>query len=193
MTDKCERYDRLDYGGPYVSKGLRSAAHLHFWFTTTGSMPENILVIGGGCGYEVVFFKKCGYDVTNVDLTAPEIPMVKECTLEISAEKLPFEDYSFDWVFSCETIEHIPYNTSLKVLKEIKRVGRQFFITIADRDDPPFHTHCNLHPGEHWIGVMRDMGFKIKHAQIAPQYLIKVGQHLPRIEYKDGVLIRGFC
>lgn len=193
MADKCERYDRLDYSGPYVSKGLKTAAYLHLYWTQTNNEPENILVIGGGAGFEVVFFRKCGYDVTNIDLTAPEIPMVKEVTKEISAENLPFKDRSFDWVFSCETIEHIPYNTSLKVLKEIKRVGRNFLLTIADDDDPPFHTHCNIKPGEHWIKVMRDMGFGIKHAQIAANYLIKVGDRIVRTAYKNGVMILGWC
>ncbi len=193
MENKSERYDRLDYSGPGVSKGLRFAAQMHMAFTNNSRIPRNILVLGAGAGYEIAFLKKCGYNVMGVDLSIPDIPIVKECSIKKDASKLPFKDKEFEWVFSFEMIEHIPYEKSLEVLRESQRVSENFFFSIADDDDPPFHTHINIHPGEFWIAKFKELGFRVTHAQIAPLLLTKIGDQIYITRFKNGMVIRGEC
>lgn len=51
-------------------------------------------------------------------------PVLPEVVYLDAQERLPFEDQTFDYVFSEHMIEHIPYKHGLQMLKEIYRVLR---------------------------------------------------------------------
>lgn len=69
----------------------------------------------------------------------PHIPYVQS-----DGRKLPFEDHSYDIVFSNAVIEHVgPYPEQLRFLKELARVAPAGFITTPNRWFP-VETHTKL-------------------------------------------------
>jgi O-antigen biosynthesis protein len=101
-----------------------------------GRRKLRILDVGGGEG---------GY------LPAPDffpddqvvVADLHDCTLphyvRASGLQLPFKDGSFDVVFSCDTLEHIPANHRLSFVRELFRVSSHFVLLIA-----PFHSALNV-------------------------------------------------
>jgi SAM-dependent methyltransferase len=70
--------------------------------------------------------------------------------LRYNGSQLPFADKSFDIVWSNAVIEHVGGRDSqLGFLREIKRVGRQAFITTPNRLFP-IEIHTRL-PFAHWL------------------------------------------
>ncbi|MCK4589461.1 MAG: methyltransferase domain-containing protein [Nanoarchaeota archaeon] len=89
---------------------------------------EKVLDLGAGTGFLNNFFD----NITSVDSSEELLKQNKNPTkIKASAEDLPFEDNSFDWVISVTAIHHFELN---KAIKEIKRVGKNnFVITILKK------------------------------------------------------------
>ena len=90
---------------------------------------KHVLEIGVGLGTDFVRFARAGAKVTGIDLTEAAAALVrKRLALEgldgdvqaADAEALPFEDGSFDLVYSWGVLHHTP-NTE-RALDEVKRV-----------------------------------------------------------------------
>jgi len=47
-----------------------------------------------------------------------------------NAENLPFRDGSFDMVFSCDMLEHVPANRRIKVVSEMVRVAKRKVVLV---------------------------------------------------------------
>lgn len=95
-----------------------------------------LLDVGSGKGNHLVAFKRCNYQVAGLDKRRECIEVlkdfiIKECDIE--KERFPYEDNSFDWVFSKSVLEHV-FNTD-NMICEIRRVlkpgGRTVLITPA--------------------------------------------------------------
>jgi len=80
-----------------------------------------VLEIGGGTGWQAEALEKKGYDVSSIDVQASGYyedriwPVV-----DYDGHHIPFEDKSFDVVFSSNVMEHIPHIVDFQ--KEIHRV-----------------------------------------------------------------------
>ncbi len=183
-------YSDITYGTPYVSKGFIFAVSLS---QGKPKKPIKILVVGSGNGYELVWFAKQGHDVTGLELYAPEIPYVQERTVIGSALNMPFEDNQFDLVFCTEMFEHVTEEDSEIILREFERVGGEIFVSIATGDDPPYHTHINIHQGWWWAKKFADMGFELFNVEIKPANLLIGGGTIMRLKYSSGVTIRANC
>ena len=92
---------------------------------------HDVLEIGGGMGTDLAQFAANGAAVTDVDLAAGHLRLAEENFrlrglrgrfIHHDAESLPFEDRSFDLVYSNGVLHHTP-NTAL-VVSEIHRVLR---------------------------------------------------------------------
>ena len=92
---------------------------------------KDLLEIGGGMGTDLLQFAKHGARVTDVDLSSGHLELAKENFklrgldgrfVHHDAERLPFEDASFDVVYSNGVLHHTP-NTR-NVVQEIRRVLR---------------------------------------------------------------------
>jgi ubiquinone/menaquinone biosynthesis C-methylase UbiE len=92
---------------------------------------EDVLEIGGGIGTDLAQFAKNGACVTDVDLAAGHLQLAQENFrlrrltgrfIHHDAETLPFDDGSFDVVYSNGVLHHTP-NTKV-VVREIHRVLR---------------------------------------------------------------------
>jgi ubiquinone/menaquinone biosynthesis C-methylase UbiE len=92
---------------------------------------EDVLDIGGGMGTDLAQFAKHGARVTDVDLSGGHLALAQENLalrgltgrfVHHDAETLPFEDSSFDVVYSNGVIHHTPHTE--RVVREIYRVLR---------------------------------------------------------------------
>jgi len=104
---------------------------------------QRVLEIGGGMGTDLAQFAKAGAIVTDVDLSAGHLELAREnfklrnlegSFLQHDAESLPFDDASFDLVYSNGVIHHTP-NTD-RVVREMYRVlkpgGRAIVMVYAE-------------------------------------------------------------
>jgi glycosyltransferase involved in cell wall biosynthesis/ubiquinone/menaquinone biosynthesis C-methylase UbiE len=92
---------------------------------------EDLLEIGGGIGTDLAQFAKGGARVTDVDLSGGHLALAKQ-NFELrgltgrfvhhDAETLPFDDASFDVVYSNGVIHHTPHTN--RIVHEIYRVLR---------------------------------------------------------------------
>ena len=108
-----------------------------------GHAGEKVLEVGGGMGTDLAQFARHRAVVTDVDLSAGHLELARE-NLELrgltgefalqDAEVLPFENDSFDLVYSNGVIHHTP-NTR-NVVREIRRVlkpgGRAIVMVYAE-------------------------------------------------------------
>lgn len=90
--------------------------------------PENILEIGIGSGFLKNYLRSRSYAVTTADhdrLLGPD--MVCDIT------RIPVKDNSFDLVMAFEILEHMPYEDSLKGIKEMERVSKRYVVLSVPR------------------------------------------------------------
>lgn len=77
------------------------------------------------------------YDVTAVDRSANALKNVKTKKVRASSDSIPFEDDSFDMVFSSELLEHLPNETLNETISEFKRLTKKYiFITVPNDENP---------------------------------------------------------
>ena len=112
-----------------------------------GQAKGEVLEIGGGTGSNLTYY---GPAVSSLTITEPEDPMLKRLEKKVReqgsaakvvrapAEKLPFEENSFDTVVS--TLVLCGVDDQRQALREIHRVlrpgGRLLFIEHVRSDDP---------------------------------------------------------
>jgi ubiquinone/menaquinone biosynthesis C-methylase UbiE len=125
----------------------------HRYFTYAPWMPrvmefsehrgQDVLEIGGGLGTDLAQFAAHGAAVTDLDLSAGHLCLAQENFqrrglpgrfIHHDAESLPFEDESFDVVYSNGVLHHTPNTTA--VIDEISRVlrpgGRAIVMVYAE-------------------------------------------------------------
>ena len=108
-----------------------------------GHAGEDLLEIGGGMGTDLAQFARAGARVTDVDLSSGHLELAKENFrhrgltgrfVHHDAETLPFDDASFDAVYSNGVLHHTPNTRS--VVGEISRVlrpgGRAIIMMYAE-------------------------------------------------------------
>ena len=182
-------YGSVTYGNPFTCKGLKCAL---YYTQLAKKKVKKILCVGSGNGYEAVWFTKKGYDVTVLEMYHPDIPILRGRQIKGYAQDLPFRDKTFDLYF-CEMMEHVKEELNTPILKEAKRVAKEVFFTIADRDDKPYYTHINIHDICYWFNLFTELGFKIINAQSSAILPLIAGNKVMTMNWEDGVLIRAKC
>jgi ubiquinone/menaquinone biosynthesis C-methylase UbiE len=112
------------------------------WMPETMEFGEHadhdVLEIGGGMGTDLAQFAAHGATVTDLDLSAGHLKLAEEnfrsrglsgCFVHHDAEALPFDDHSFDLVYSNGVLHHTPNTAS--AVREIYRVLRPGGRTIV--------------------------------------------------------------
>lgn len=93
-----------------------------------GARGERVLEVGVGIGTDFVKFARAGADVTGIDLTSHAVELVRRRlalerlggeVLVADAERLPFDDGTFDRVYSWGVLHHTP-NTARGVAEAIR-------------------------------------------------------------------------
>lgn len=106
---------------------------------------RSVLDLGCGLGRHALYFARNGFDVTAVDLSEDAVRYVKEAAEEeglriickiADMTELPFEEHSFDRVFSYHVISHQDTTGVQRVIDEITRVlkpGGRIFLTLCSK------------------------------------------------------------
>jgi predicted SAM-dependent methyltransferase len=87
--------------------------------------PKNILEIGPGPGIFKAICATIGFDIKTLDIDSRLNPDFVESALDMS-----FNNNSFDIVCAFQMLEHVPYEKSLLIFKEMLRVAR-FNVVIS--------------------------------------------------------------
>ena len=117
------------------------AMHLYEFDRHAG---DQVLDVGCGIGWLCLHFRAGGADVTGVDLTRRGVELTRErlrlnglaCTLvQASAEQLPFETGSFDFVTSAGVLHHTPDTQSgIDEIHRVMRAGGRGMISLYYRN-----------------------------------------------------------
>jgi hypothetical protein len=178
-------YDDPQYGGPYISKGVRFARFAQKYSPKSGK----VLCIGCGNGFEVLEYLNQGFDAFGTEMHAIEnVRPLKNRIVKALVPNLPFRDKEFDLLHCTEVMEHIPPEMTDAFLKEAFRVSKQQFFSIATEMDT-YLTHINLHPPGWWFDKFSEHGVKIVNFQFAPIITNKLGKFVSDIHYPDGVTV----
>ena len=119
-----------------------------------GTLPVRILDIGGLESFwnSTDLLNRDDFHITLANLRKMETHCHNVESVVGDATKLPFEDKSFDIVFSNSVIEHLySYENQVKMASEASRVGKHYFIQTPN-----------------------------KHFFIEPRYLLPFFQYLPQ-------------
>lgn len=145
---EVERYRYEEYG-PWMPETMEFAAHA----------GQDVLEIGAGIGTDLSQFARHGARVTDYDLSAGHLVLAQENFrlrglegrfVHGDAETLPFEDASFDVVYSNGVIHHTP-NTQQVVdgIFRVLRPGGRAIIMV--------YSESSLH---YWRNLVRDLGLR---------------------------------
>jgi ubiquinone/menaquinone biosynthesis C-methylase UbiE len=160
-----EVYSTLDYGPLETARGFLGAMDM---------LPrlrgeQKVLCVGSGNSYEAVLFSLNDKDTYTLDYYHPKVKKLAGKQVCGQGQAIPFKDETFDLVFSAECLEHIPENEVDQFLSELYRVGsKEYYFTIAERDDPPYHTHICLHSIEWWMDKLELLKYKVINATWRP-------------------------
>jgi hypothetical protein len=174
-------YNELEYGSPYVSKGVKFARHE----CRSLEKGSKVLCIGCGCGWEVVEYLLNGHDAFGTEVHSIDIPILSGRIINAAVPNLPFKDNEFDLLHCTEVLEHVPELETDAFLKECKRVAKRHLFSIADIPDD-WNTHINLHGASWWIKRFEKAGFYIKHFEWKPVTEVIVGNVFATSSYKHG-------
>ena len=181
-------YNKLHYGAPYVSKGVKFARYLTYQF----KKGSKILCVGCGNGWEVVALLKAGFDAYGTEVHEIDVPILKNRIINAIAPDLPFKDDEFDLMMCCEVLEHVPEDKTDDIINDCARVGKKSFFSIATKPDPPWNTHINLHKPQWWLDKFFELKLKIHNFQFKPMLDLTVDHgegtiSLKRLNYSQGM------
>ena len=109
--------------------------------------PIRLLDLGAGQGQDAAAFAQAGLDVVALDLTLParKSPLCPESVAWVvgdAREPLPFEDGSFDYVYSHYVLSSNFQSWQIEVcLQEVARILRPdgtFWLAVRSTDDPTY-------------------------------------------------------
>jgi SAM-dependent methyltransferase len=126
----------------------RARARRHARFFALTGLSGGARVLDLGCGAIGLRALEPGLEITGVDLLerpAYPGPFVRAD----AAEGLPFADGEFDLVYCSSVIEHVPPARREAFAKELRRVGRGWFVQTPARSFP-IEPHALL-PAAHWL------------------------------------------
>ena len=119
MLNKMTQVDCAHYEFcKYVSKE-RWASFYHQLAEVMAFAPLDVLEVGPGPGILNTLLKKFGIKAVTLDHAADLCP-----DIVASAMDIPFCDNQYDCVCAFQVLEHMPYDKSLAVFRELVRVSR---------------------------------------------------------------------
>lgn len=118
MKQISQEYQKNIWNGSSI--GLRAdKSSKHIIKMSKKYIKGKILDIGAGNG---ALMKEISLQVSTNDIHGVDLAPRNSSIIEASATKLPFENYSFDTIFSTDLIEHLNDNDLDKMLNETNRV-----------------------------------------------------------------------
>lgn len=176
-------YDDSQYGGPYISKGVKFARYMSDFL----SPKSKIICIGCGLGFEMIEYINQGHDVYGTEFHKIEnVKILDGRVINAVVPQLPFRDKEFGFLHCTEVLEHIPVDDTDAFLKECERVSDKQFFSIATEMDT-HKTHINLQEPKWWLDRFEKNGLNVKNFQYRPVVSNVYGKTLYNIYYPDGV------
>lgn len=122
-----EEYDRLYLKDYDVTRTAMDEEFL-------GDLPRNLSVLEVGCniGVQLEFLRRMGFtNLTGVEINEYAVKRAKELHPDIefiagSGFELPFDDASFDFVYTSGVLIHISPDDIGKIMSEMHRVTRKY-------------------------------------------------------------------
>jgi SAM-dependent methyltransferase len=107
------------------------AAELDIVLTLANNLEGKVLEIGGGTGSQAAILQSRGIDITSIEMAASHyrdarvFPMI-----EYDGVHLPFEDETFDVLFSSNVLEHVPHldGFQAEMMRVLKPNGRAIHV-----------------------------------------------------------------
>ncbi len=127
----------------WLKPSIESHYYANYWLNLG---YKNILDLGCGLGRHSILFAKKGFNVSSCDLSEYAINYLKawakkedlniETTL-CDMLNTPYNDKTFDAIFSYHTVSHtntLGFNNVLEEIKRILKPGGEIFITLCSKD-----------------------------------------------------------
>ena len=156
-----------------------------------------MLEVGCGSGIAVQLFAEAGANVTAVDLTPWAVETTRKRmeafgleahVQEADAERLPFEDASFDLVFSWGVIHHTTdMDAALGQLVRVLRPGGQLVLMLYHRRSFFFLAYRGL---ARFLPVARRFGLHFEGARAGEREGL-IARHFTRAEVVEMLRARG--
>jgi SAM-dependent methyltransferase len=126
----------------------RARARRHRAFFPRTRLAPGMRVVDIGCGALGLRALEPGLDITGVDLVArPQYP--GPFVQADAAERLPFDDATFDLAYASSVIEHVAPARRAAFAAEVRRVACGWFVQTPAWSFP-VEPHALL-PGAHWL------------------------------------------
>jgi SAM-dependent methyltransferase len=142
----------------YFRRGyLYKERWVNYWYQIEAALtrePSRVLEIGVGNGIVTKTLEAFGVTVETVDIDPKLHP-----THVASVTQLPVPDASYDFVLCAEVLEHLPYEESLRAMKELRRVTKRYALVTLPHAGYTFSFLSKL-PLLPWLSG----GFKLPHA-----------------------------
>lgn len=144
-----EYYTREERGSPaYFAEIERRRYdwhyHLRDLFLSLKGSSGRLLEIGCGIGVDSIQLARCGFDVTAIDLTEAALEVARQFARQRgvaidfrlgNAESLPFDDGTFDRIYSFGVLHHTPrIVTAIGEVHRVLRPGGKALIMLYHRD-----------------------------------------------------------
>ena len=101
----------------------RFASYWHQINEVLSRNPHDLLEVGIGNGFVNKYLKERRVQATSVDINTELGPDVVA-----DVRELPFEDGKFEMSVCYEVLEHMPYESFLRGLSELRRVSREYVV-----------------------------------------------------------------
>ena len=130
--------------------------------------PATVLDVGCAKGFLVYALEQNGVEAWGIDASEYAVENAEEAirdkiTLGM-AEKLPYDDNSFEVVTILDVMEHIPEKNVAKTIKELLRVAKKHVIVRVVTKDVPGDldsSHETIKPKEWWEEQFTKHGGKV--------------------------------
>jgi len=129
------------------------AAELDSILVRANGLEGKVLEIGGGTGSQAAALQRRGVDITSIEMAASNyrharvFPMI-----EYDGVHIPFEDETFDTLFSSNVLEHVPHLDILQteMMRVLKPKGRAIHVM-------PSHTWRLWSNVTHYVSLMQKL------------------------------------
>lgn len=194
-----------NYGGlsaaEYVERYIRrSAIQMERIRETVDLLPKHartVLDVGAGHGVLLEQLEAVrGVRGVGIEITPSKVDYARSNGIDLrlgTAERLDFEDASFDAVVSCEVLEHLPFGTYERALAELARVARHaVIVSVPNEEERSFlrcpYCHSSVNPNYHIRSFSAESlaglvpGFRLRDVALLGMHrsspLLRIGRRL---------------
>jgi ubiquinone/menaquinone biosynthesis C-methylase UbiE len=144
---------------------------------------NRVLDVGCGSGRDTAYFVEQGMNVTGIDLSEEFLDIARENIPDAAFRRMDmrdtgFDDNSFDGIWACASVHHVPKDQIQAVLNEFRRILKNrgvVFIAVKQGEDETMVEKPHYDGGQKFFAFYRvdemkqhliDAGFDIVHMTV---------------------------